>query len=60
MKGLLKHRFLAKIVVDEKGCWLWQDGLHHQGRYGHFWDGKKTYTAHRWATKIGAGRLGQN
>lgn len=45
----IKKRFLSKIIINEKGCWIW-NGPVKQG-YGGFWcyiNGKgKDYPAHR-------------
>ena len=45
-------RFVAKLEVDENGCWLWQGALTKQDRpggggYPRFKQGQKTVLAHR-------------
>lgn len=39
-------RFMAKVVFDKSGCWLWQSTRDRKG-YGKFWTGKTQRLAHR-------------
>lgn len=51
-----RERFLARVVVDESGCHLW-DGCKNKKGYGIFTrDGRRNTGAHRWAIENLAGR----
>ena len=41
-------RFLAKIVADPHGCWIWQACTGANG-YGQFWVDGRIVKAHRWS-----------
>lgn len=41
-------RFLAKVRMQEDGCWLWFGAINREG-YGHFYANGKQILAHRWA-----------
>lgn len=41
-------RFKSKFVVQDDGCWLWQDWLNAKG-YGKFYVGRQGLAAHLWA-----------
>ncbi len=42
------ERFWAKVEKLPDGCWAWTANKHTTG-YGSFWDGGRTWRAHRWA-----------
>lgn len=42
------ERFLGKIRVDNKGCWIWEAALYRSG-YGAFSVKGKSIQAHRWS-----------
>lgn len=43
------QRFTDKwMPVPESGCWVWTDEDNHSG-YGVFWDGKRSWMAHRFS-----------
>lgn len=44
-------RLLDRVVVNEKGCWVWA-GCKLKGGYGHIRDGKKVVLVHRLAYEL--------
>lgn len=42
----LQEKLRANIVIDERGCWIWQ-GCRTVKGYGRVWNGNKTDWAHR-------------
>lgn len=54
-----KQRFIAKIIVQENGCWYWQGGRDKKG-YGKFWWDKQTGRAPRFAYIAYKGSIPEN
>lgn len=42
----LAEKILARVRVDEKGCWVWTGASHSKG-YGQVWFNKKQFSTHR-------------
>ncbi len=47
----------GKILVTQKGCWLWQGGTKTSDGYGQLWDGGKHIYIHRLAFELQKGIL---
>ena len=43
-----EERFLDKVEVSERGCWIWTGHLDKKG-YGQFWYEGRAVWAHRWS-----------
>ena len=51
------ERFLSKVMPEpNSGCWLWVGTVNDRG-YGTFWNGKKTYRAHRFSYEMHIGPI---
>lgn len=51
--------FINCVIVDEKGCWIWQRSRHRQG-YGHLRLDGRYELSHRAAWKIYKGEIPKN
>ncbi len=47
--------FHKRYVVDEMGCWVWQDALNNG--YGDFWNGERQVRAHRYSYELHRGPI---
>ena len=56
MKQTVSDRFLAKIVADPHGCWIWQSGTNAKG-YGQFKVDGRAVRAHRFAYELLVGPI---
>lgn len=52
----VQSRLMAKVAVDDNGCWIWQGAQTGTG-YGHMWDGAKVRRTHRIAYEIHVGPI---
>jgi hypothetical protein len=50
------ERFMAKVVKQDDGCWLWT-GAKSKNGYGIAWDGTRTLVAHRFAYRHFVGAI---
>ena len=56
MRSSVSDRFLAKIVADPRGCWIWQATTNADG-YGQFRVGDRMVKAHRFAYELLVGPI---
>ncbi len=51
------NRFISKIHISKKGCWLWQAKVNKITGYGHTWYKGKDYLAHRFSYMLYKGKI---
>lgn len=50
------EKFLASIVKEDSGCWIWQKDCYSNG-YGRLWTGVRQVRAHRWSFEYHKGPI---
>jgi hypothetical protein len=56
VRGPLINRFVARVAVDQNGCWLWQGTMNWKG-YGRISIGDREIGAHRVSYEIFVGPI---
>lgn len=49
------NRFMSKVCKSKSGCWEWTGSV--RGKYGMYWSGEKSSSAHRESYRIHIGEI---